>query len=397
VTVAACTSADSSSEVSVETAATTGGDEYPDAITRELGRMAAAPRPVANSAMPPRHLDRAAFPEALVDRELIVSGGPPPDGIAPIDDPRIDDVADVDWLSPDEAVLVLLVGERARAYPVRVLIWHEIVNDELAGLPVAVTYCPLCSSGLAFERTIGDDVLDFGTSGSLYQANLVMYDRQTESLWTQFDGRSVIGDRIGDVLDPLPVATVTWSDFATLHPRGTVLSQDTGFDRPYGTNPYPSYEARAAPVPGFYRGDADGALPAYERIVGVEVEGDAIAVRRAELAETRVIETTAGALHITMWHADGLASPLSGSEVDEGERIGASEVYVARVDGAVTSFSANGDGTFTDDATRSTWSVLGEAVDGPRSGDQLEAVVHADTFWFAWATYFDDTRIVEAG
>ena len=369
-------------------------EDYPDAITRDLQRQAEAPRPVAASAMPPRHLDVEAFPNALVDRERIVSGGPPPDGIPPIDDPRLEAVAEADWIDPDEAVLALEIDDEARAYPVRVMIWHEIVNDELGGIPVSVTYCPLCSSGIAFDRRLDGALLDFGTSGALYQANLVMYDRQTESLWTQFDGRAVIGERIGQELERLPLATVAWADFARLHPAGTVVSQETGFDRPYGQNPYSSYEGRDEPVPGFFNGEADSTLPAYERIIGLEVGNTAVAVLAGDVAVDGVIETVADGVPLTVWHVDGLASPLSGQEIGEGERIGATEVFEARVGGEVTSFRASGDDTFVDEATGSTWNILGEAVAGPSAGEQLTALPHVDTFWFSWATFHVDTTLI---
>ncbi|MDX2381459.1 MAG: DUF3179 domain-containing protein [Acidimicrobiia bacterium] len=370
-------------------------EEYPDAITRHLARLAAEERPVPRSAMPPRHLDAVTFPETLVPRERIVSGGPPPDGIPPIDEPRFEPVSAVDWLTPDEPVMALVTDDAARAYPVRVLIWHEIVNDEFDGDPVLVSYCPLCSSGLAYDRRVGDDVLDFGTSGALFQANLVMYDRQTESLWTQFDGRAVVGDRIGDELDPIALATISWREFADLHPGGDVLSQDTGFDKPYGQNPYTSYEERTDPVPGFFTGEADPTLPAFERIIGIESGDEAIAVQLRDLVDAGVVETTLDDRPITVWHVAGTTSPLSGADFGEGERIGSTEVYVSIVDGVETSFSPIGDGTFEDEATGSTWTILGAAVAGPAAGSRLEAVPHVDTFWFSWSTFYVDGVIVQ--
>jgi hypothetical protein len=125
----------------------------------------------------------AEFPSPLVDPGEIVSGGPPPDGIQAIDEPRFERAGDIDWLDDAEAVLSVTVEGETRGYPVQVLMWHEIVNDSIAGVPVAATYCPLCNSGVTFDRRVGDRVLDFGTSGRLYASNLVMYDRQTESLW----------------------------------------------------------------------------------------------------------------------------------------------------------------------------------------------------------------------
>lgn len=368
-------------------------EEYPDSITRYLDRLASTPRPVENSAMPPRHLDEEVFPTALVDRSLIVSGGPPPDGIPPIDEPRFEVADTVDWLQPDEPVLALLLEGEARAYPVQVMIWHEIVNDVVAGLPVTVTYCPLCNSGAAFDRRIGSEVLDFGTSGGLYQANLVMYDRQTESLWTQFDGRSVIGTRVGDELTLLPISTVSWKDFLRDHPDGTVLARDDVNPRPYGRNPYNAYDQRDAPVPGFYTGEPDGTLAPFERVVGVELEDEAVAVPTRSLTEVGVTSTELSGRAISFWHLPGTNSSLNHSEITSGEDIGSTGVFFA--DGEV--FERVGD-VFVDDATGSTWNILGEAVAGPRRGDRLEPITHVDTFWFAWSTFqvdasvFDPTR-----
>lgn len=373
-------------------------DSYQDLNERRARLAARERRPVPNSAIPPRHLDTTNFPDALVDRELIVNGGPPPDGIAPIDAPRFVDAGEVDWLEPDEAVLALIDGDRAHAYPVRILMWHEVVNAEFDGEPVLVTYCPLCGSGVAFDRHLDGEVLDFGTSGSLYQANLVMYDRQTESLWTQVDGRSVVGDLVGRQLDRRALSTVAWSDFLEGHPDGEVLSLETGFDRPYGRNLYASYENRDTPVSGYFTGEADPLLPAFERVVGIGSGDHAVTVVTSELAEVGVttIDWTppgpAGSaslepVPIVVWHADGMTSPLSGPRVPGGAVIGATGAFQSMVDGAATRFRALGDGTFSDEATSSTWNVFGEAIAGPAIGETLEPVPALDTFWFAWATF----------
>ncbi len=134
-----------------------------------------------------------AFPAPLIDLEHLVAGGPPPDGIPPIDHPKFQRADTVDWLEAAEPVLALTVAGETRAYPLQIMTWHEIVNDTVGGEPVAVTYCPLCNSGVAFHRRVNGEVLDFGTSGMLYADNLVMYDRQTQSLWPQLTGQASVG------------------------------------------------------------------------------------------------------------------------------------------------------------------------------------------------------------
>ena len=142
-------------------------------------------------------MQHPSFPPPLVDVSRIRSGGPPPDGIPPIEDPKFDIASGVDWLEETEPVLFVEVDGDARAYPLQVMTWHEIVNDTFGEIPVTVSYCPLCNSALAYDRRLEGRVLDFGTSGRLFNSSLVMYDRQTESLWTHFDGRAVVGALTG--------------------------------------------------------------------------------------------------------------------------------------------------------------------------------------------------------
>ncbi len=369
-------------------------DDYKDLSARRAQVLARERRPVANSALPPRHLDVDRFPTALIDRGMIVAGGPPPDGIPAIDDPKLVPASRVDWLDDREAVLALIDGSHAHAYPIRVLMWHEIVNSEIGGNPVVVTYCPLCNSGLAFDRSVDGETLDFGTSGSLYQANLVMYDRQSESLWTQFDGRAVVGERVGTQLRVRPVSTISWSDFRDAHPDGVVLSDDTGFDRPYGRNLYSSYESRTTPLSGYFTGDSDPTMPPYERVVGVQRSGTSIAIRSAELAAADVLHTEIDGVPTVAWHADGMSSPLSSTEVAGGDVVGATGVFVAEHEGTTLRFRPGNGSTFVDDATGSTWNVLGEAIAGPLTGAALTPIHHVDTFWFSWATFRPGTDVV---
>lgn len=367
--------------------------DYRDLIVREMHRRANEPRPVERSALPPRHLDVDTFPVSLVDRNRIVLGGPPPDGIAPIDDPNFERADTVDWLAADEAVIAVRVGDTVRGYPVQILIWHEIVNDTIDGVPAAVTYCPLCNSAVVFDRRHEGQTLDFGTSGAVYQSALVMYDRQTESLWTHFDGRSVVGDLVGGRLERLSASTVSWEQFRSAHPTAEVLSRDTGRSRPYGRNPYGAYDQRDAPLTGFFSGNVDAREAAMERVVGVTA-AEPVAVRSAHLAEVGVIETTVAGTPLTLWSAPGLASSLNDDTVAGGDHIGASGVFVAEHGGRTLSFARDGH-RFVDAQTGSTWNILGEAVAGPLAGATLESVPHVDSFWFAWSTYQPETTLVE--
>jgi hypothetical protein len=386
---AACSGLTSERAAPADEPTPTTVEDYPDAITRRLHRMASEPRPVEPSAMPPRHLDAETFPVSLVPRDGILWGGVAPDAIPAIDDPAFEQASSVDWLDDREAVLVLQLDGEPRAYPIQVLMWHEIVNDQVEGRPVAVTYCPLCNSGVAFDRTVDGRTLDFGTSGSLYLSALVMYDRQTESLWTHFDGKAVVGTLAGAELEVLPLSTVAWGDFRRAHPDAQVLSKATGYERPYGRNPYRNYDQSDGPLRGFFPGEVDPRQAGKARVVGFGDGDEAVAVLTDHLAEVGVVDLELEGRPVVVWHVPGTASALHRDRVADGDDVGATGVFFT--DGSA--FSRDGE-ELVDEATGTRWNILGEAVSGPRTGERLEPVTHLDTFWFAWSSYRPDTVLV---
>ena len=337
-------------------------------------------------------IDDPALPEPLVDPAQVRSGGVPPDGIPPIDTPRFVAAAEVTWLTPDEAVLAPAIGSPARAYPVRIMIWHEIVNDTIDGRPVAVTYCPLCNSALAFDRRLGERVLTFGTSGMLYHSDLVMYDRQTESLWSQIEGRAIAGVLAGAELDRIPVQTVTWAQWQAANPDGLVLSRDTGVERDYGANPYVGYDDPES-HPFLFQGEPDPRLPPKERIAGLGGDEDPVAVRLSDLVEVGVAEISVAGEPVVLWATEELRSPLQKAHVGQGRAVGATGAFDPVLDGRHLEFTRTEDGLFVDTATGSRWNVLGEAVEGPLAGARLQPAEHLDTFWFAWAAFHPATRL----
>jgi hypothetical protein len=178
----------------------------------------------------------------LVHPDKIRSGGPPKDGIPSIDDPKYVTVEEADeWIEDNELVLAIIYKGVKRVYPLQILVWHEIVNDNIAGDPILITYCPLCGSGIAYERTIDGEEVEFGTSGKLYNSNLVMYDRKTDTYWSQIDGLAIVGELTGMMLKPVSIDTVAWRDWKAEHNDSEVLSQDTGHARAYGVDPYGNY------------------------------------------------------------------------------------------------------------------------------------------------------------
>lgn len=174
--------------------------------------------------------------------EEILSGGPPKDGIPPIDEPKFVSVSDAnDWLQDNEPGVAFSRGNTHRFYPYQILVWHEIVNDTVEGERVLVTYCPLCLTGFVFDPVVKGERVEFGTSGKLWQSNLVMYDRKTESLWPQVLGEAVVGEMTGTKLPTLPSDQILYGNWKKKFPNGEVLSRETGAIRFYGSNPYGDY------------------------------------------------------------------------------------------------------------------------------------------------------------
>lgn len=266
-----------------------------------------------------RHWERmwpdTDFSKRSVDLTEIMSGGVPKDGIPALDGARF---GPAEGLEPEEAVItVALDGAPERAYPLRYLMWHEIVNDQIAGVPVAVTYCPLCNSAVVFDRRAAGRVLSFGVTGNLRHSDMVMYDRQTETWWQQFTGEAIVGALTGTRLEIL----VSWmepvSAFTARNPVGGVMQQPRGFARAYGRNPYVGYDG--SPRPFLYRGEnPPHGIPPLMRVV---VVGDR-AWPLSRLDGRRVIEEAG--LRIE-WRA-GMASALDGTRVGRGRDIGAIRV-----------------------------------------------------------------------
>ena len=335
---------------------------------------------------------RTDLSKALVPLDAIISGGPPPDGIPAIDRPAFVTPAQADaWLTPKEPVLALEIAGDARAYPLQILIWHEIVNDVVGGRPVAVTFCPLCNSGIVFDRVVEGTTLDFGTSGKLYKSDLVMYDRQTHSLWAQMEGRAIVGERAGTRLKLVPANTVSYAEWKAAHPGGQVLSRETGHVRAYGANPYAAYDQPGS-TPFLFNGKPDPRRPPKERVVGVVVGGQARAYPWPVLEKRRVVHDTAGGESLVVFYTPGTLSALDGSRIAASRAVGATGVFSPLAGGRTLSFEPAGEG-FRDRETGSQWTLLGRAVKGPLAGQRLRPIPHVDAFWFAWAAFHPTTSL----
>ena len=339
------------------------------------------------------------FPDALVDPGAIISGGPPPDGIPPIEDPMFLEVGQaLGVLDEAEPVVAIEIDGDARAYPVQVMIWHEIVNDTVGGVPVSITYCPLCNSAVSYRREIRGVETTFGTSGRLYASALVMYDRATETLWTHFDGRAVLGVLAGEQLEVVPSPLMAWADFRESYPTGLVLDPArTGFVRDYGSNPYFGYDD-VNTDPFLFRGDVDARAAAKLRVVGVDIDETPTAFVLEAVSGTNGMATnaTVGTTDIVILWTPGQATALEESRIEEGRDVGTVGVFRSSLSGQTLTFTM-ADGEIRDEQTGSVWSITGEAMAGPLAGQRLERIPHLDTFWFAWATYQPGTDLVEAG
>jgi hypothetical protein len=321
-----------------------------------------------------------------------VSGGPPRDGIPPIDDPKFVAVREADeWLDEREPLLVVEVAGAVRAYPVQILVWHEIVNDELGGRPVAVTYCPLCNSSLVFDRDVDRvGVMRFGTTGNLRHSDLVMWDDRTESWWQQLTGEAVVGELTGTRLEVLPSQTLSWADFKARHPQGDVLSRDTGFDRDYGANPYAGYDDPQS-SPFLLDSQPDRRLPPKERVVAIED----VVVPFSRLARDPVAEIEVDGTPVVVLYKRGVLSPLDNAAISRSRDVGTAGTFDRRLDDRTLSFKPAGDGRFRDAQSGSTWDITGRAIAGERAGRRLRPIVSDQQFWFALAAFLPEARIVD--
>ncbi|MEW8507126.1 MAG: DUF3179 domain-containing protein [Candidatus Thiodiazotropha sp.] len=222
--------------------------------------------------------------DALIPIEQILPGGPPKDGIPAIDSPKFISAHEVDYLTPEDRVLGLAYNGQVKAYPIAILNWHEIVNDQFGSEPVAITFCPLCGTGIAFKSKQNNRSLSFGVSGLLYNSDMLLYDRDSESLWSQIRMQAVSGKLKGQHLQPIALHHTTWSDWLERYPGSQVLSDDTGFSRNYRRSPYGDYEtSRAIYFPVEF--SAKGYHP-KERVVGVTIDGINKAYPFVELSKT---------------------------------------------------------------------------------------------------------------
>ena len=256
-----------------------------------------------------------------------------------------------------------------------ILNWHEIVNDNIGGKEVVVTYCPLCGSGLVFGREVGDRLLSFGNTGALYESAMVMYDRETESYWWQVGGLALKGPLEGEKLQLLPSTISTWEEWLTIHPNSVVLSRNTGYSRDYDFDPFDRYDRKDSP-PAFPVSGLDDRLPPKERVIGISVNGEAKAYPIFLLGDSVTMDSVGGVDVLIISKASSFFAAA----------------FEADLDGSPLEFFME-DGRIMDRSTNSVWSSAGIAIEGPLKGLRLTPIPNASEFWFAWAIAHPDTEI----
>ncbi len=384
---------------------------------------------------------------ANIPLDEVLSGGPPPQGIPglgfsgdwqgaakasrqePIFVPQ--NVAS-QWIGEDEPIAVLTIGNETKAYPIQILTWHEIINDRVGGIPVTVSFCPLCNSTIAFDRRIplsqealdrllalnpdakimdpnkaflaeyadlGEDAdsivklaeVTFGVSGMLYNSNLLMFDTISSTLWSQILAKGNIGTLTGTQLLRIPAQILSFSELQNSFPKALVLSRDTGHSRRYGSNPYVGYDLVDS-RPFLFDKLVDERMLAKTRIVSVEINDEAVAYKYETLAEQNTINDVIAKKPIVVFWQAGLNSALDASQIKNSKDVGEVGIFSRELDGQELEFEYKND-NFVDKQTGSTWNILGQATSGELAGKSLTAVIHDNTLWFAWAAFKPKTRV----
>ncbi len=320
-----------------------------------------------------------------VPLDKILSGGPPQDGIPSIDNPKFQSVQEADEILEDsELVLGLNINGDIRVYPLQILVWHEIVNDVVGDQPVAVTYCPLCFTNQVFNRTLNDgNTVEFGTSGKLYNSNLVMYDRKSNSLWSQALGEGIVGEYAGVKLERIPFDVAYWKEWKELYPESKVLSRDTGSVRPYGADPYGDYYTNDLIL--FPVANDDKRLGLKEIIIGLENKDQYKAYKLQEIETKKVINDVIGEdkkialVSLEPFMIRVFDRVIDGN--DDGNKI------------VVDLFYNETTNTLIDRVTGSELNFDGKFINKQLQGKKLERLPMDQGFWFEWAAFHPETEV----
>ncbi len=312
----------------------------------------------------------------IVPLNEIRNEGVPRDGIPPLDFPKYVKADEADFLSDRYFVIGLKHEGETKAYPLNIMVWHEIVNDEFGDTPVAITFCPLCFTSQVFDRGLDGVVLEFGNTGNLYKSNLVMYDRNTESQWSQSMATAITGELAGKKLRKIPFEVMSWKDWKSLYPETKVLSIDTGYSRPYNSNPYSKYFSDGnlvSPV-----GNLDERMHPKMIVVGLESNNEYKAYLQPHIENSTVINDSVGSKNVLLFSKHPFQA----------------RVFDREIDNRVLSFEFEND-SLKDIQTDSVWNFEGTAVSGPLEGAKLKRLALDQGFWFEWAAIHPSTEIYD--
>ncbi|MFB6242077.1 MAG: DUF3179 domain-containing protein [Candidatus Nanosalina sp.] len=308
-----------------------------------------------------------------VHPDRLISGCRGMDCIPSIDNPEFRSASEVEWLAGSDLVIGIERNGTAKAYPLRILNLHEIVNDEIAGEPVAVTYCPLCRSGLAYSRQVGNRTLEFGVSGKLYNANLVMYDRQTETYWSQIKGEAIVGPLVPEKLDLVSSQITEWEGWRKENPGSLVLSRNTGIypASSYGSSPYTGYQSSESV--GFGVDEVDDRLPSKELVYGIAIGGEAKAYTEEKIRREDLIQDTVGGIPVVL-----VEDQASGGIKAFMRRKGNRTLNLTLKNGRIV------------DQEGELWRFSGEKSSG---NEKLPEIGTHGIYWFAWSKFHPETSV----
>ncbi len=334
------------------------------------------------------------FDNSIIDISEVMSGGPPRDGIPSIDSPQFDTTRQAGkWLDEREPVILVDLNGEVRAYPLQLLIYHEIINDQIGDTPISVTFCPLCNSSVVFDRRLDGRVLDFGTTGLLRKSDMVMYDRQTDSWWQQIIGKGIVGEYAGVTLTQIPSSIVSFADFAEVNPAAKVVNRKTGYSRPYGNNPYRGYD-NINQTPFLFRGELDPRLPPMERVMHIRSDESEKLYPFSRLKQAGVVNDTLGDTQVVLFSREGLLSVLDASSIKKSRSIQAVTAFKRDLDGQLLDFEVRA-GEIVDRQTESRWNLLGQAISGELKGQSLSLAQSGIHFAFAWLAFNPDVEIFQ--
>ena len=334
---------------------------------------------------PSRSFDNGSPPDWLIPEHRVFDGGPGKDGIPSLNNPSFVSLEEGDtFLEPDELVVGLKFGDEVRAYPHKILDWHELVNDSLGGVPVVLNYCPLTGTANCWDRRLKLGVTTFGVSGLIFNSNLIPFDRETESNWSQLLGKSVNGFYQGEEVREYPVLETSWETWKKMYPESVVLSIETGFDRTYGIYPYGDYLEQDDRL-FFPIVPLDQRMPLKERVLGLELNGTQRVYRQSAFgAETIVFND--------LFQTEAVV--IAGNKSENWFVAFSSETN----DGSILSFSKSDKGypVIMTDQEGNDWDAFGYAINGPRKGDRLRFHTSLMGYWLGLSSFFPASEIVES-